>query len=253
MAENPAAITTGPGGNPGVKPPFPKHNMLLAAFPAAVRKRLAGSLRRAAFRRGETIHEPGETIRNAYFPLTAVVSVVTRMMNGEAVESATVGNEGLVGLPAFLVSCATIEAFVQVPGDCLEISRADLLAVLRKEPKVEALLAGYTAFFMRFLSQSSACNRVHHISERCARWLLMAHNRSEGDTFSLTQEFLGEMMGVRRATVTEVMLAMRRRHLVDYSRGRIRILDREGLEDASCECYETLHVGLEELLHPGRT
>jgi Mn-dependent DtxR family transcriptional regulator len=78
----------------------------------------------------------------------------------------------------------------------------------------------------------------------------MAHNRSEGDTFSLTQQFLGEMMGVRRATVTEVMLSMRRRRLVDYSRGRIRILDREGLEGASCECYETLHLGLEELLRP---
>jgi len=123
-----------------------------------------------------------------------------------------------------------------------------LVLIAEQDAAVDRLLAAYTALFIRFMSQSSACNRVHSLRERCARWLLMANNRNAGDTFSLTQQFLGEMMGVRRASVTETMNELRRRKLLTYTRGVIRILDRAGLEEVSCECYETIRQAFEELL-----
>ena len=223
-------------------------NLLLEALPPQSRARLHHLLTPVSLRRGETLHEPGGPIPEVFFPLTAVVSVVTRMVNGETVESATVGNEGMVGIPVFLSAGPTVEAFVQIPGDALRMDARQLLLHAKEDAAVDSLLAGYTAVFIRFMSQSSACNRVHNLRERCARWLLMADNRSEGDTFSLTQQFLGEMIGVRRASVTETMNALKRRELVSYKRGVIRILDREGLEELSCECYQTIKDAFDDLV-----
>ena len=231
-----------------MKPPFLKTNLLLEALPAPSRKRLQHLLKPVSLERGVTIHEPGSRVTEAVFPTTCMVSVVTRMVNGETVESATVGNEGMCGLPVFLSAGATVEAFVQIPGDALRMDARQLLLIAEEDAAVGRLLASYTALFIRFMSQSSACNRVHSLRERCARWLLMANNRNQGDTFSLTQQFLGEMIGVRRASVTDTMNDLRRRKLIAYSRGVIRILDRAGLEEASCECYDTMREAFDDLL-----
>jgi CRP-like cAMP-binding protein len=231
-----------------MKPPFLTTNLLLEALPPQSRNRLQNLLTPVTLRRGVTLHEPGGDIPEVVFPTTAMVSVVTRMVNGETVESATVGNEGMIGLPVFLTAGATVEAFVQIPGDALKMDSRRLLLIHEEDPAVARLLAAYTAIFIRFMSQSSACNRVHSLRERCARWLLMANNRNAGDTFPLTQQFLGEMMGVRRASVTETMNDLRRRRLLTYTRGQIRILDRAGLEEVSCECYETIREAFEDLL-----
>lgn len=231
-----------------MKPPGPATNLLLEALPPQSRSRLRHLLTSVTLTRGETLHEPGGAVPYVYFPLTAVVSVVTRMLNGETVESATVGNEGMVGIPVFLSAGATVEAFVQIAGNALRMDARQLLLQTGEDAAVDRLLAAYTALFIRFMSQSSACNRVHALRQRCARWLLMAASRSVGDTFPLTQQFLGEMMGVRRASVTETMNDLKRRELLTYRRGVVRILDREGLEEVSCECYATIREGFDELV-----
>jgi CRP-like cAMP-binding protein len=231
-----------------MKPPFLTTNLLLEALPPQSRNRLQHLLTPVTLRRGLTLHEPGGEISEVVFPTTAVVSVVTRMVNGETVESATVGNEGMIGIPVFLTAGPTVEAFVQIPGDALKMDSRQMLLIAEEDAAMDRLFAAYTALFIRFMSQSSACNRVHSLRERCARWLLMANNRNAGDTFSLTQQFLGEMMGVRRASVTETMNDLRRRKLLTYKRGVIQILDRAGLEEVSCECYETISEAFDELL-----
>jgi CRP-like cAMP-binding protein len=231
-----------------MKPPFVTANLLLEALPPQSRSRLQHLLTPVSFRRGVTLHEPGSRVTEVVFPTTCMVSVVTRMVNGETVESATVGNEGMCGLPVFLSAGASVEAFVQIPGDALRMDARQLLLIAEEDAAVDRLLAAYTALFIRFMSQSSACNRVHSLRERCARWLLMANNRNAGDTFPLTQQFLGEMMGVRRASVTETMNDLRRRKLLTYKRGMIQILDRAGLEEVSCECYDTIREAFEDLL-----
>jgi Crp-like helix-turn-helix protein len=223
-------------------------NLLLEALPPQSRGRLHHLLTPVSLRRGVTLHEPGGPVPEVFFPLTAVVSVVTRMVNGETVESATVGNEGMVGIPVFLSAGPTVEAFVQIPGDALRMDSRQLMLHAKEDAAVDSLLSAYTALFIRFMSQSSACNRVHNLRERCARWLLMADNRSEGDTFPLTQQFLGEMMGVRRASVTDTMNELKRRELLTYKRGIIRILDRERLEEVSCECYQTIKDAFDDLV-----
>ncbi|MDQ6892478.1 MAG: Crp/Fnr family transcriptional regulator [Acidobacteriota bacterium] len=233
-----------------MKPPFLAANLLLEALPPPSRGRLRPLLSPVSLARGETLHEPGAPVSHVYFPLTAVVSVVTRMVNGDTIESATIGNEGMVGIPVFLSAGATVEAFVQIPGDALRMDARQLLLHAGRDPGLDRLLSAYTAVFIRFMSQSSACNRVHTLRERCARWLLTADNRSEGDTFPLTHQFLGEMMGVRRASVTDTMNGFRRRELLAYRRGIIRILDRERLEGVSCECYRTIKEAFEELVGP---
>ena len=179
-----------------MKPPSLTTNRLLEALPPQSRNRLQHLLTPVTLRRGLTLHEPGGEISEVVFPTTAVVSVVTRMVNGETVESATVGNEGMIGIPVFLTAGPTVEAFVQIPGDALKIDSRQLLLIAQEDAAMDRLFAAYTALFIRFMSQSSACNRVHSLRERCARWLLMANNRNTGDTFPLTQQFLGEMMGV---------------------------------------------------------
>ncbi|HEY6146996.1 MAG TPA: Crp/Fnr family transcriptional regulator [Thermoanaerobaculia bacterium] len=231
-----------------MKPPGPAANLLLEALPPQSRSRLRHLLSPVTLTRGETLHEPGGPVPFVYFPLTAVVSVVTRMVNGETVESATVGNEGMVGIPVFLSAGPTVEAFVQIAGNALRMDARQLLLHTGEDAAVDRLLAAYTALFIRFMSQSSACNRVHSLRQRCARWLLMAASRSVGDTFPLTQQFLGEMMGVRRASVTETMNDLKRRELLTYRRGVIRILDRAGLEEVSCECYRTIKDGFDDLV-----
>jgi CRP-like cAMP-binding protein len=157
---------------------------------------------------------------------------------GDVVEFATIGAEGFVGVPVFLGSDAMpSRALVQIPGNAFRASKPDFLAGIAADAEFRALLMRYTLALMTQIAQSTSCNRLHEVQERCARWLLQTHDRVHEDSFPLTQEFLAQMLGVHRPTVTVAAGMLQKAGLIDYSRGRITVRDRAGLEAAACPCY----------------
>src|SRR3982751_7462 len=202
-------------------------NRLLSALSPADYQRLVPHLELVHLEMKHVAYESEQPIEYAYFPLTGLASMVTIMQGGKAIEVATIGNEGMIGLPLFLgVDRTAGQAYTQVPGDSLRI-KAD---VFQKEARQQAGLARmlqlYTQALLVQISQSMACNGIHLIYQRTARWLLMTHDRVATDRFPLSQEFLGQMLGVRRAGVTEVASKLRAAGLIRYSRGTIEIVDR---------------------------
>ena len=213
-------------------------NRFLGSLPSADYRRILSALEPVTLGRGDVIHNPERPGNCVYFPRSAVASIVSRMDEGGTIEVATIGNEGFVGLFAYLGNGDfPFEIFVQIPG---EAGRLDV-RVFRHELSAGGafgeLIRRYTQALLVQIAQTAACNRVHPIDKRCARWLLMSHDRVPGDQIRLTQEFLAEMLGVRRAGVTVAAGMLRRRRLIDYHRGNIEVLDRKGLEGAACECY----------------
>lgn len=196
---------------------------------------------------GDVLYPQNSRIDWVYFPETAVASLVSRMENGAVVEVGTIGNEGMVGLSVFLgVDFSVPETLAQIPGDAQRMSSDAFRVALRDLPRFRQLVAGSTHAFMTQVSQTAACNRLHGIEQRCARWLLLTHDRVGGaDRFPLTHQFLSFMLGVRRAGVTEAIGSLTLAALITSAKGRITILDRPGLEAACCECYAVVrrHAG----------
>jgi CRP-like cAMP-binding protein len=171
------------------------------------------------------------------------------MAEGGTVEVATIGNEGVVGLSAYLGNGrSSMEVFVQIPGEAVRMEARAFCQEIKAGGDLRDLVHRYGQALLTQVGQSAACNRVHPIDERCARWLLMSHDRVLGDEIALTQEFLAEMLGVRRAGVSRAASMLKRRNLIDYRRGRIRVLDRKELEKAACECYELIRSEHERLV-----
>lgn len=224
-------------------------NRILAALPAAEYRRVAPKLETALLRRGHTLCEVDKPITHVYFPRNGVASMVARLEEGGTIEVATIGNEGVVGLSAYVGNGrAAMEVFVQIPGEAVRL-RADLFRrVIQGSSAWRDLIRRYSQALLTQVSQSAACNRAHPVEQRCARWLLMSHDRVLGNEIALTQEYLGEMLGVRRASVTQVAGKLKRRKLIDYHRGKIRVLDRKGLEKAACECYQFIRVHHDRLV-----
>jgi CRP-like cAMP-binding protein len=190
----------------------------------------------------ESLYEPNEQIENAYFPDRGLMSLVTVVQDGTSVEAAIVGNEGMVGTPLILgASTSTTRAICQVPGRAWRIGADDLLRQVALNSNLSLLLHRYTQTLFDMMAQTSACNSLHSIEERCARWLLLTRDRMDSDSFLLTQEFLAIMLGVRRAGVSKVAKTLQTAGLIDYKLGRIAILDRPGLVEVSCECYAVVH------------
>jgi CRP-like cAMP-binding protein len=214
-------------------------NELLRALSAADYALIAPHLRRVALGAGEKISDARARTRHVFFPETAVFSLIIIMADGAAVEAATVGNEGVVGLSAFLGDGAmTTECVTQIAGDAQRLPVQTLVRVLAGSPALGVLLRRYTQAFINQLAQSVACNRLHTIDQRCARWLLMTHDRvGGGDSFDLTQEFLSYMLGVRREGVSAASHTLQHLGIISYRRGHISVLDRRALERAACECY----------------
>jgi len=214
-------------------------NQLLRALSAADYSLIVPHLQRVALGAGEKISEAKTRTRHVFFPETAVLSLIIVMADGAAVEAATVGNEGVVGLAAFLGDGAmTTQCLTQIAGDAQRLPVVTLLSTLAASPALGVLLRRYTQAFINQLAQSVACNRLHTIDQRCARWLLMTHDRvGGGDSFDLTQEFLSYMLGVRREGVSGASRALQHLGIISYRRGHISVLDRPALERASCECY----------------
>jgi CRP-like cAMP-binding protein len=214
-------------------------NQLLRGLSAADYALIVPHLRRVTLGVGEMISDANARIRDVFFPETAVLSLILTMADGAAVEAATVGNEGVVGLSAFLGNAAmSTRCLTQIAGDAQRLPAITFLRVLAQSPGLGAVLGRYTQAFINQLAQSVACNRLHTIDQRCARWLLMTHDRvGGGDSFDLTQEFLSYMLGVRREGVSGASRALQQLGIISYRRGHISVLDRRGLERAACECY----------------
>jgi CRP-like cAMP-binding protein len=224
-------------------------NRLLARLPHRLYQRLLPQLRPVPLGFKQVLCPAGRRSGYAYFPQGGVVSALTMMEDGSAIEVATVGNEGMVG-PTGLLELETSphQIIVQVEGQALRIKTAALREESGREGPLRRLLLRYHQVFVRQISQTAACNGLHDVQQRCCRWLLLSHDRIEGDALPLTHEFLAIMLGVRRATVSDVLLPLQRRGLIRSHRGETTILDRAGLEAACCECYRVIVQAYQQLL-----
>jgi CRP-like cAMP-binding protein len=212
-------------------------------------ERLRPHLHRVSINLKQLIYEQGRRIDYVWFPESGVMSVVKLLEDGRAIETATVGNEGFVGLPAvFGTDTSWSRVFCQVPGRAIRVKADIVLAERRRGGQFAEMLLRFANATFAMLNQSVACNRAHSLEERMCRWLLMTHDRVGGDSFPLTQEFMANMLGVRRPTVNVAGTALQREGLIRYTRGKITILNRAGLEDASCECYSQVRAELARCL-----
>jgi CRP-like cAMP-binding protein len=217
-------------------------NHLLSSLPTDDYALLEPNLKDIALKQGTILVEQGENIEQVYFPHSGMVSVVIVLEDGEkAVETATVGREGAIGAVAGLGERnATARAIVQVAGTGTRISARNFQAAVRQSPFLRDFVVRYQEMLLHQAQQSTACNALHEARHRLCRWLLQTRDRLDSDMIALTQEFLAQMLGVRRTTVTELARGLQKKGLVRYKRGKIEILDRDGLEECACECYGAL-------------
>jgi CRP-like cAMP-binding protein len=197
----------------------------------------------------EVIYEPDGPIRHVYFPAGCIVSLVAIMGDGSMFELATVGREGMIGLPLVLATeTAPFRSFTQVPGTALRLDADVFRDTIGRSGSLVILLHRYAQVLFNQVAWSAACSRAHSIEQRCARWLLMTHDRVTSDRFHLTQEFLGQMLGVHRPRVNRAAGALQKAGVIRYVRGRITVVDRGGLEAAACECYQFIRSEYDRLL-----
>ena len=214
------------------------------------RERLLAATSPVSLEPKQILLDRGDRIDTVYFPDNAVVSLLTTMDDGTTVEVANIGNEGIVGLPAFLgiETLGPRESYqVEVPGQARALDVATFIKAAGREPLRGLVERSIQALFIQ-TAQRLACVALHSVPERCSRWLLLTHDRVGDREFPLTQEFLAQMLGVRRASVSVAAGALQHAGLISYSRGRVTILDRDGLENAACECYGIIRSEFERLL-----
>lgn len=195
------------------------------------------------------IYEPNNPIEYVFFPESGVLSLVAELEGGKMIEVATVGNEGFVGVP--VIHGATSipgRSFSQIAGDSLKLSASVFRKCLKELPQFDQLMNRYAETLINQIAQNAACNRGHNVYERCARWLLLTHDRMEKQQYYITQEFLGQMLGVRRSAVNLAAGALQEAGLISYNRGLVKIIDREALEKASCICYRIIQDAFEDLI-----
>jgi CRP-like cAMP-binding protein len=224
-------------------------NRLLASLDPEDFALVAPHLNPTSLEKGALLYDPGYMIDTVYFPEDAVISLMTLMQSGEAIESATIGREGAMGLMAAVAPRSSLSrAIVQVPGQGYRISAAHLHQAWSRSAQLRDLIDRHSEALFGHAIQSVACNALHSVEARFSRWLLCCHDRIDSDTVSLTQEFLADMLGVQRTTVTVVARALQAAGLIRYRRGIVDILDRPGLEALTCECYGQIRRTYERLL-----
>ena len=229
-------------------PPAPS-NRLLAALPAADLARLWPQLEPVGLEMRETLHVSDEPIAAVYFPESGWVSMLALLADGRSAEVGLVGTEGMVGLPLLLGSDSSgTEAMVQASGTMLRLEAGAFRRALEESPALRTLLLRYALAFQQQVTQTAACNGHHALDQRLARWLLMAHDRAQGDEFPMTQEFLAMMLCVHRPGVTIAARLFQQAGLIRYGNGQMAITDREGLEAAACECYGVVRRQFDGLL-----
>lgn len=224
-------------------------NRLLARLPRRERDRLVGEGTLVELALGETLVEPGQTQGAAWFPLTSFVSLVARAKGHEPLEMDLIGNEGMLGATLVLgVDTVPLRGVVQGAGSALRIGLRPFKRCLKRSPVLQRSLQRYLYVVLAQRAQSAVCTRFHEVNPRLARWLLMIHDRTQGDQLHLTHQFLADMLGVRRSAVTIAAGHLQERGIIHYQRGEIRVLDRAALEAQACECYAEVVLDYDELL-----
>jgi len=223
-------------------------------LPADAYAALAPALTRVELALKQVVFDVDRPIEHVYFPEASVVSILSVMSDGSAIETATVGFEGMVGLPVFLgTDQMSAQAFCQIPGPALRVESDAFRRAFAASPPLTHALQRYTQAMFGFVAQNSACNRLHAMPQRCARWLLHTHDRVGAEAgrneFTLTHQFLSQMLGVRRATVTEGMRVLHGTGAIAYVRGRVVVRDRVALESEACECYAVITREFDRLLN----
>jgi CRP-like cAMP-binding protein len=219
----------------------PQENRLLSSLTAEERARLHPSIRHVALPLGHVVYECGERIDYAYFPTTCVVSSLYTMRDGSIAEMSLVGNDGVLGISLFLGGGnMTHQAVTQIGGHALKISSKALQEEFARGGPLQHILLRYTQALITQISQTAVCNRLHSLEQRLCRWLLLCHDRVNGSEILMTQEFIANMLGGRRESVTVAAGRLQDAGLIHYSRAHIRIIDRNGLEAAVCECYKVV-------------
>ena len=218
-----------------------KANRVLASIPANQYKRLQSALEPVELILGGVIYEPGKAINYVYFPTSSLISLLTTVDRKRSLEVGMVGNEGMAGMPFILgIGVSGVRAIVQGGGSALRMASAPFRIEFDRNAALQEALFRYTYALMAQISQTAACNRFHDAEARLSRWLLMTRDRVGSNQFPLTHAFLAHMLGLRREGVTEAATALKQRKIIDYSRGKIQILDVPGLKKSSCSCYQTV-------------
>ena len=228
--------------------PDPLSNHLLAALPDAEWRRWQPLLETVEMPLGQVLYESGSTLSHVYFPTTSIVSLLYVMEDGASAEIAVVGNEGLVGISLFMGGESTpSRAVVQSAGQGYRLASETIKDEFKRAPVLHLLLR-YTQALITQMAQTAVCNRHHSLDQQLCRWLLLSLDRLQGDELVMTQELIANMLGVRREGVTEAALKLQEAELIRYARGRIKVLDRTGLEARTCECYAVVKKEYDRLL-----
>ena len=223
-------------------------NRMLDSLPPDDFKRFVPHLQEATFPLSTVLFRPEDEIEYAYFPTTCIVSLLTQLEDGSGLEVGLVGKEGVAGVSAILGGTETKVATVQAAGSALKIRVGAFRDEFKRGGALQASVLRYLHALMTQISQSAVCNIRHPVPGRLARWLLMYHDRLGKDEFELTHEFMAAMLGVRRSGISETAAVLQRKGLIAYRRGRVKILDRSGLESFACECYPVVKVKYDDLI-----
>ena len=227
----------------------PRQNHLLAALPAEENERIFPHLEQVPMSLGETVYEPGISMNHVYFPTTCIVSLLYVMEDGASAEIAVVGNEGLVGVSLFMGGeTTTSQAVVQSAGHAYRLKGQLLKDAFFRAGPMQNLLLRYTQALLTQMAQTAVCNRHHSVDQQLCRWLLLSLDRLQSNELIMTQELIANMLGVRREGVTQAAGNLQRAGLIHYSRGRITVIDRPGLEARVCECYQVVKKEFDRLL-----
>ena len=232
-----------------VRPANPTENRVLAALPGDDYERLLPSLQQVSFSLGEVVYEFGGRLDHVYFPTTAIVSLLYTMANGATAEMGLTGNDGVVGIALFMGGgTMPNRAVVQSAGTAVRIKAKVLQDEFARGGKFQYMLLRYTQALITQISQTAVCNRLHSVEQQLCRWLLLSHDRVQGDELIMTQELMADMLGVRREGVTVAAGRLQDAGAISYVRGHIKILDRQKLEETVCECYRVVRDEFDRLL-----
>jgi CRP-like cAMP-binding protein len=230
-----------------MKKRLPAGNRLLAALPRDQNEQFSALLSPVWVRAGEVLYEAGDQIQHAYFLNSGVASLLSTTEEGNVIEVGVVGSEGLIGTPILLrAEKMAVRVVMQIPGEAMMVKASVLRTEFNRIGRLQDLFLRYTHLLLTQFSLSGSCNRFHTVEQRLCRWLLSVQDRVQADSFLLTQELIAQMLGVSRPGVTLAASRLQKLELLSYSRGKITLLNRQGLESVTCGCYWALREGLED-------
>jgi CRP-like cAMP-binding protein len=228
-----------------------RQNRLLNSLSAGDLGRVQSNLQKVSLTRGQVLHPPGEPIKHVYFPDSGMISMLTVMKTGEQIETAIIGTEGVAGGSVTIDGAnSNTQTTVQIEGSAWQIPTAKFLEAYNVSDRFRSAVNEYQGIILFQAQQSAACHALHSVESRLCRWLLQAQDVMGSDEIELTQEFLSHMLGVRRTSVSLAAHSLQKSGLIRYSRGKIKIIDREGLEESACECYAAIRERIDSAIPP---